>query len=1616
VALVLATLLGQFAGLLIAAPQARADGPKQSQQVQKVALEGADLVDVAASSASRSLILAGRAKASSAVSDPDHTLFTVDTVGGSLPISMDATSILTNLPSEATASDVTLTMKNVSTPDDGGVQARDSRGAVVLGSAEADPRSVTIHANDRRTDTWVFNAQGRFTMTFQASVSVKTPDGVATWSSPDVTYRIQVGGPVNPTVSLSAQRAQVDAGQDVLLLVKVDPADAAGTVSFKEGDRILGSEASDNGFAPYPIKSLPNGRHEITALFEPADGTEYSSSESVSVVIWVGGINAKVFDSGSLMIGPKLSTDQDMSVCSRKQVCKPTKIVAGVIDRTAADSNIDQSPTSRPWNEQKWYSSGDVIIHVKHRADGYTIPTTVSQDGGDLNQITVPDRNYVKGTKPLQSVRDYLHNPSPDNMLLGHGFSISYNSTTPVQGINSFAFAKSFGSYDLKIGGMTHNPDGGVMSVDSAQNSFSWTSAKPGSSTGQVHMGRTGSNAALSAVPEWSFSAPGVYCVPIQMIESIKDASGDSAKDTKISATGTYTFVVGDSVDPNTVTPCAQVPDSGTGGNEPAAATKVMTDGGHHDIRVYRNQATNSFTFGMDTTGDRDSAFALSNIVWANTQGPLTVSKPNSQNDMTAVGPVGTTYWYFPSASDDHPWPGFSAESLAVDDYQSPVTWRFTGFSRDGRANPSDTTVAMMADTFTSSRVTSLWNTRLGFPTAFEAQPKTHFHPVWAFTQPGIYCIAMQATARTKQGPWISGDGQITMVVGTHADDANIPEDLSTVTPCEKNGAAAPVAPTKSVLGEANASEVYRPDPSDDITDVVELGRDANGRLGQVASTAKSVNDSAVRRDPEDVILTAPTFEPRSQTWVYGGAQGTSRFAFDTTDIRPGDLSGGTVKVALGTPDGPRGGVVGAVNNSNWPSPMQLSTAPGGQRSYEMVAQTTSNASGAGFWWTFSKAGVYCVPVTVTATASDGTTQESTRNYTFIAGNTTDPHGADYVNPSGVTTCSRGQKGTDASQGSGGGDQGEGDQGDELSKIPHSQIYVKNGSMTKSGAVILNQGHIDIASKLRGSTLQTWVKDSTQDDGIVRWQPLARSSAQQDPDRGKPAATASDGERNAFTTAKGVVLQAFPDAKTTVPSGAQWNFLGASRSSIWQLPQVQNPNLLWAGWSTQAIPESDIATGVQWTLNKLQMLDGSAPQGNFSIYESDTFGNPSVLFHATGQKITSNTFTINKNAHVHANWSFAGEGTYCMAFTRATRLPSGRQVQDAFTLAVAVGRVSVKDVDPYQCFGGKTIAASSAPIGAGDVSNAGPLKTKAGAATDPCATTAGSAVAHGSGQAKTILSFGHMDWNAQIRDGRLRSYIGDDSTGQRIYRDPAQTILWLKPSSKVTLPAGYGSVGSPGTSVWQIPQTQNPSLVWLGWSTELINVGLASSPVTWQLTSVEGPGTVKVYTTGSFGGVEQMVFNGPGSHTIALGSHVHANWAFSRQGVYRLHFTESVKLANGLPSSDSEVLTIVVGDVDPTAVDAGSSGANGACGSVVSAAAKSADQSNAQAAGGQTTVLPGSEDAARRASSEQAMDVTLMRVLLTGIGGLMLAGALGAGFLWYRNSALMALLSSIGLA
>jgi surface-anchored protein len=184
-------------------------------------------------------------------------------------------------------------------------------------------------------------------------------------------------------------------------------------------------------------------------------------------------------------------------------------------------------------------------------------------------------------------------------------------------------------------------------------------------------------------------------------------------------------------------------------------------------------------------------------------------------------------------------------------------------------------------------------------------------------------------------------------------------------------------------------------------------------------------------------------------------------------------------------------------------------------------------------------------------------------------------------------------------------------------------------------------------------------------------------------------------------------------------------------------------------------------------------------------------------------------------------------------------------------------------------------------------------------------------------QDRLPLSIGHVDAVAPTwADGRLTVRLHDDSGEQSVERDPGEVLLHARPASELEVPAGldpafYTVWGPPGSHGWLLPQTQNPDLLWAGWSSESIPNGtFAGNTIAWRLLSVSGPGWLKIFDDDPFG-LPQMKLDGsatlPATTQMGTATHAHFNWLFSARGLYRIRFEVSATTSGGSTVSSGPV-------------------------------------------------------------------------------------------------------------
>lgn len=116
-------------------------------------------------------------------------------------------------------------------------------------------------------------------------------------------------------------------------------------------------------------------------------------------------------------------------------------------------------------------------------------------------------------------------------------------------------------------------------------------------------------------------------------------------------------------------------------------------------------------------------------------------------------------------------------------------------------------------------------------------------------------------------------------------------------------------------------------------------------------------------------------------------------------------------------------------------------------------------------------------------------------------------------------------------------------------------------------------------------------------------------------------------------------------AHASVNPEPQWSFLGPAGSSVWILPQVQNPDLLFLGIGAEEIADGTFV-GNQFTL----ALKGVSGPGNFTVYQTDAFGNPVVWMNSGDGISGADARILPTGVHSHVNWTFSAPGDYSVLF------------------------------------------------------------------------------------------------------------------------------------------------------------------------------------------------------------------------------------------------------------------------------------------------------------------------------------------------------------------------------
>ena len=236
--------------------------------------------------------------------------------------------------------------------------------------------------------------------------------------------------------------------------------------------------------------------------------------------------------------------------------------------------------------------------------------------------------------------------------------------------------------------------------------------------------------------------------------------------------------------------------------------------------------------------------------------------------------------------------------------------------------------------------------------------------------------------------------------------------------------------------------------------------------------------------------------------------------------------------------------------------------------------------------------------------------------------------------------------------------------------------------------------------------------------------------------------------------------------------------------------------------------------------------------------------------------------------------------------------------------------------------GATTAPTSGAPGRAASPSVATNPATSATPSADP-ALEQNVAANEPTSQTPAVIEAGHVDLGPRLIGGKLTVSLRDDSAASPVWRDPNKTVLRVREGALIQVPQGedYKFLAD-SKRVYVLPQTQKTQLVWLGWNTQDPAVTkLIQGGVNMRIEQVKGPGrSWLILQEGTFGKPKVLADSAASSQDIWVdtNTHVHANWIFSKPGIYLVKVSFKATGVDGKTYQATTTLRFAVGDATST--------------------------------------------------------------------------------------------------
>lgn len=403
---------------------------------------------------------------------------------------------------------------------------------------------------------------------------------------------------------------------------------------------------------------------------------------------------------------------------------------------------------------------------------------------------------------------------------------------------------------------------------------------------------------------------------------------------------------------------------------------------------------------------------------------------------------------------------------------------------------------------------------------------------------------------------------------------------------------------------------------------------------------------------------------------------------------------------------------------------------------------------------------------------------------------------------------------------------------------------------------------------------------------------------------------------------------------------------------VWALPQGQEDNKLWLGFTTQTLPRKTVSAV------KFRLKSASIPEGGaVYVYENDSHGKVIPVLGSPNTDFP-HKFYRNDNTHLHVNWVFTKPGQYGLCIEVTVKTKDGKILKDSqgYTFNVdmqdgaSVPYFRIEDKDPdddgelnkhenqntnesdedgndsdnedeesednedednedsstsivingnnnrvyvtpwpgAKPNGGLANQSSDEEDGNGKSEGGNGSETESGSEAESKGKNKKQKTV------KKCSKFKDLQGDKLvIKHGHvdLATYSTGNGIGFAVQEDVTGSHVKRDPSKVVF----YAGKSAKDKGVWRLPQTQKNSVPWVGWSNQNLS---PHKPSKISLKSVKGPGSVRIWLQGGLGVKAKTLMSSSGNstYTIPANTHMHLNWDFSKSGYYTITFAVS---ANG---------------------------------------------------------------------------------------------------------------------